>query len=121
MSMIRYLRIVAVLGFLFVALGAFGAHGLEGKVDAKGLEVWRTAVLYHALHTLVLFTLVLRGTFAKGVFWCFVVGIAIFSGSLYLHVLTGQRWLGMVTPLGGLSFLAGWLWLALKPRAALGE
>lgn len=116
--MIRNLRIVALLGFLFVALGAFGAHGLEGRVDARGMEVWRTAVFYHAVHTLALLALVLHGGPAKGVFWCFVLGLIVFSGSLYLHVLTGQRWLGMITPLGGLSLLAGWLCLAIKPPAA---
>ncbi len=115
----RPFRVAAVFGFLFVLFGAFGAHGLEGRVDARGLEIWKTAVLYHALHALVLLALALRPPVARGPFRCFAAGIAIFSGSLYLLVLTGQKWLGAITPLGGLVLLAGWLWLAIRPPEAV--
>lgn len=101
-----------------MALGAFGAHGLRGLVDPDRLEVWETAVRYHVIHSLALLAVGLaasrrpgRATTAAGAF--FVVGIALFSGSLYLLVLTGKGWLGAVTPFGGVLFLAGWVALAL--------
>lgn len=107
----------ALAGGLGVALGAFGAHGLEGRVDPGLLEVWVTASKYHLVHAVALLVLGCVGgrigTRGRGVAGVgFVVGIVVFSGSLYLMTLTGQRWLGAVTPLGGVAFLIGWFTLA---------
>lgn len=97
-----------------IALGAFGAHGLKARVDAYYLEVWGTAAEYHLYHALALLvigglaklfsasTLVTSG-------WVIAAGTLVFSGSLYLLVLTGQRWLGAITPIGGTALIIGWL------------
>jgi uncharacterized membrane protein YgdD (TMEM256/DUF423 family) len=107
----------ALNGALAVMLGAFGAHGLKSRVDAAMLDVWSTASEYHVYHALAL---LLCGLLAK-VFGAsgivsagivIAVGMLVFSGSLYLMVLTGQRWLGAVTPLGGTALIVGWLMLA---------
>lgn len=109
-------RIAAVLCFLAVALGAFGAHSLKGVLAANGtLEVWKTAVLYHLAHGIALLALALHGAVNRGACFLFVAGVALFSGSLYLLALTNIRWLGAITPLGGLCFLAGWIWLIASP------
>ena len=109
--------------FLAVALGAFGAHGLRNRgVGPEMIEIWRTAVLYHLVHGLGLLGVALAGVariaWAKVVTGLFLAGIALFSGSLYLLVLTGERWLGAVTPLGGVAFLAGWAALTASARRA---
>jgi uncharacterized membrane protein YgdD (TMEM256/DUF423 family) len=109
-------RIAAVLCFLAVALGAFGAHGLRSTLDARGmLEVWNKAVFYQFVHAVVLLVLALYGTINRGACLLLLLGILLFSGSLYLLALTNLRWLGPVTPLGGLCLLAGWGWLVLAP------
>jgi uncharacterized membrane protein YgdD (TMEM256/DUF423 family) len=106
------LRLAAVSGFLVVALGAFGAHSLKPLLQThQTLEIWEKAVLYHALHTLVLLGLAAQPGIAMGVVVSFLCGIVLFSGSLYLLALTNLRWLGAITPLGGVSFLVGWAWL----------
>jgi len=106
------LRLAALMGFLAVALGAFGAHGLEKLlVENKTVEIWKTAVFYHFIHTVMLFVLAQRHPVRPGPWLSFFAGIVIFSGSLYLLAVTNARWLGAITPLGGVSFLAGWLWL----------
>ncbi len=111
-----FFRMAAALAFLAVALGAFGAHSLKGLLEANGtLEVWKTAVLYHLAHAVALVALALHGGTNRGAFLLLVAGIAIFSGSLYLLAVTNVRWLGAITPLGGLCFLAGWLWLIVAP------
>ncbi len=111
-----FFRIAAGLAFLAVALGAFGAHSLKGTLEANGtLEVWKTAALYHLAHAVALVALALHGGTSRGAFWLLVAGIAIFSGSLYLLAVTNVRWLGAITPLGGLCFLAGWIWLIVAP------
>jgi len=108
------LRIAAVMGFLAVALGAFGAHGLKEVLARNNMvSVWEKAVFYHFIHAVMLFILAGRTPFAPGPFLAFVGGILLFSGSLYLLALTNVRWLGAVTPFGGVSFLVGWLWLAI--------
>src|SRR5437762_1612950 len=110
-------RIAAILCFLAVALGAFGAHGLRSTLEAHGmLDAWNKAVLYHFIHAIALFVLALFGTANRGAWWLLFVGILLFSGSLYLMALTNVRWLGAITPLGGLCFLAGWAWLVISPR-----
>jgi uncharacterized membrane protein YgdD (TMEM256/DUF423 family) len=107
----------ALFGLLAVALGAFGAHGLEGRLSSADLATFETAVRYQMYHALAL---ILLGTTAarlpefrvRVAGWAFATGILVFSGSLYLLVLTGHRWLGAVTPLGGVAFLVGWGGLA---------
>jgi uncharacterized membrane protein YgdD (TMEM256/DUF423 family) len=108
----------ALLGAAGVALGAFGAHGLRARLDARALEVWETAVRYHLVHAVALLALALSPHAAslRTAGWLFAAGIALFSGSLYALALGGPRLLGPVTPLGGLALVAGWLWIA---RAAL--
>jgi uncharacterized membrane protein YgdD (TMEM256/DUF423 family) len=109
-------RIAAALCFLAVALGAFGAHWLKPMLEARNLaDVWNKAVLYHFIHAVALFVLALFGSTNRGAWWLLFAGIIIFSGSLYAMGLTGMRWLGAITPLGGLCFLAGWVWLVISP------
>jgi uncharacterized membrane protein YgdD (TMEM256/DUF423 family) len=109
-------RIAAGLCFLAVALGAFGAHSLSSTLETHGmLDVWNKAVLYHFVHAVVLFVLALYGTANRGAWWVLLAGIFLFSGSLYVMALTNLRGLGAVTPLGGLCFLAGWMWLIIVP------
>ncbi len=110
-------RLAAVLAFLAVALGAFGAHGLKLMLQERGMTgAWEKAVLYHFVHALALLAVSLFPQLPKGAGWLFVAGIVLFSGSLYLMGLSNVRWLGAVTPLGGLCFLAGWAWLAWHGR-----
>lgn len=113
-------RVSALLAALGVALGAFGAHGLKPVLSAHpdGVNNWRTAVLYHLIHAVAMFALASRGERTKAnalAWWLFLAGVCCFSGSLYL--LTTLRWkfLGPVTPLGGLMMIAGWIVLAF-PR-----
>ena len=109
------LRIAAVMGFLAVALGAFGAHGLkEVLIKHEATATWQTAVFYHFIHTVMLFLLALRRPVPSGPWVSFFVGILIFSGSLYVLAVTNVKWLGAITPIGGVSFLVGWAWLALS-------
>src|SRR5882672_2004044 len=113
------LRIAALLGFLAVALGAFGAHGLKDLLERnQTATIWEKAVLYHFIHTVMLFVLAGRTPLHFGPWIAFLIGILIFSGSLYLLAVTNVRWLGAITPFGGLSFLAGWLCLAFCKRTA---
>ena len=105
----------AVGMFLAVALGAFAAHGLKARLSPEMLTIFETGVRYHVYHALALLALgASRGPDKAG--WCFVAGIVVFSGSLYVLALTGEKRLGMITPIGGLLFLAGWVIFALKPR-----
>ena len=113
-----FITLASLSGMLAVVLGAFGAHALKGKFDAYALSVFDTAVQYHFYHS---FALLAVGIIAlsqphtvllKTSGWLFVLGILIFSGSLYLLSITGIRWLGAITPLGGLAFIAGWACLA---------
>jgi uncharacterized membrane protein YgdD (TMEM256/DUF423 family) len=106
-----------VSAFLAVAFGAFGAHGLKNYLSSDLLNTFEVGVRYHFYHTFGLFAVAWAsarwpsgGVTAAG--WLFVAGIIIFSGSLYLLSLTGVRWLGAITPIGGLAFLLGWLLLA---------
>ena len=111
-------RLAALAGFLAVALGAFGAHGLKAVLEKNGtLAVWQTAALYHLVHAVVLLVLAQRAVVPRVAFALFGTGIVIFSGSLYALAVTNVQWLGAITPLGGLCLLAGWLALAWPPRA----
>lgn len=121
-----FLLIAAVYGACGVALGAFGAHGLKSQLGASGLATWQTAVTYHLIHALALLLTGLWLRFAGGfgtslpllvAGWAFVIGVLLFSGSLYVLALGGPRALGPVTPFGGVSFIAGWvalIWAALR-------
>jgi uncharacterized membrane protein YgdD (TMEM256/DUF423 family) len=112
-------RIAGVTGALGVLLGAFGAHGLKGRVtDPHLLEVWDTAARYHLLHALALGLVAVHPRRPTSAGVAFVLGILLFSGSLYAMTLTGVRALGAVTPLGGLSFITGWVLLAALPQKA---
>jgi uncharacterized membrane protein YgdD (TMEM256/DUF423 family) len=111
-----FFRIAAALCFLAVALGAFGAHSFRLTLETHGmLDVWSKAVFYHFIHAIALLVLALYGAANRGAWWLLFAGIFLFSGSLYLMALTNLRWLGAVTPLGGLCFLAGWAWLVTAP------
>jgi len=107
-----WIRVAATLGLLGVALGAFAAHGLRGRVSETLLSAFQTGVLYHLIHAVVLLALALyaRATQASITLPAelFTAGIVLFSGSLYAMALSGVTKLGAITPLGGLSFLAGW-------------
>lgn len=117
-------RLAATLGALFggvaVALGAFAAHALRNRLEPRDLEIFETGVryqMYHALALLAAAWLLDKGiSQAGGAAWGFTAGILIFSGSLYVMVSTGQRWLGAVTPIGGVAFIVGWVLLMLAAR-----
>jgi uncharacterized membrane protein YgdD (TMEM256/DUF423 family) len=96
-----------------VAAGAFAAHGLRERLEARALEVFETGARYHMYHALAMVlagVVAARGAATAG--WLFQAGIVVFSGSLYALALSDVKLLGAITPLGGLAFLAGWLWLA---------
>lgn len=113
-----------VFGLVAVGAGAFGAHALRARLTPDLLAVWETAARYQMYHALALLVVALAasrwpagGWSAPG--WLFTAGIVIFSGSLYVLALSGVRWLGAITPLGGAALLAGWLLLALAGARAL--
>ena len=109
-------RIAATLCFLAVALGAFGAHSLKGTLVANDtLDVWNKAVLYHLAHAIALLVLAFHAAAHRAPFYLLLAGVVVFSGSLYVLALTNVRWLGAITPIGGLCFLAGWAWLIIAP------
>ena len=115
----KFCLLVAALALAAaVALGAFGAHALKGHLSAEMLSIYQTVVQYHFWHALgllgvgVLMTRSPDGPALAGIAWLLIFGLLLFSGSLYLLALTGAPWLGAVAPLGGLAFIAAWLWLA---------
>ena len=110
--------VAAVLGFLGVALGAFGAHGLQDRFAESPQfgEWWQKAVLYHLVHAVAILGSARPDGRASASTWSFAAGVLIFSGSLYAMALGAPRWFGAITPLGGLAFLAGWLLLLRRPR-----
>lgn len=117
MSAVTLLRIAATLCLIAVALGAFGAHALKTTLQSSGmLDAWNKAVLYHFLHAVALVALALYGAGNRAAYFLLAVGILLFSGSLYAMALTNIRWLGAITPLGGVCFLAGWAWLIISPK-----
>jgi len=117
-------RTAATLGALFaglaVAAGAFGAHALRNRLEPRDLEIFETAAryqMYHGLALLITAWLLDRGIAQAGLAaWGFTIGTLIFSGSLYLMVFTGMRWLGAITPIGGVAMLAGWVLMVLAAR-----
>ncbi len=109
----HFLLVAAILGFLGVAFGAFGAHALRNRLSPEMLSVFEIGVRYQMYHALGLIAVAWATTRwpeanlnAAG--WAFIVGIVVFSGSLYLLSATDIRWLGAITPIGGLAFLTGW-------------
>ena len=118
------LTLAGIFMFAAVALGAFGAHALKGHLDPDMTAVWQSAVQYHTWHALALLgagSLMLHWPGKRGLAlaaWLFAAGIVLFAGSLYAVALTGMRALGMITPFGGVAFLAGWAvlaWTAWRP------
>src|SRR5436305_1263922 len=108
-----------LFGLTGVALGAFGAHALKGRLGPELLEIFRTGVFYQLVHAVALLAVANlrdRLRMPRATTWLFSVGIVIFSGSLYTLAITGTRLWGAVTPFGGLAFLAGWLTLLLPQR-----
>ena len=113
-----FITLASLSGMLAVAFGAFGAHALKNRLDDYAMGVFQTAVQYHFYHSLALLAVGVialsqpHTTLLRSSGWLFLVGIVVFSGSLYLLSISGARWLGAVTPLGGLEFIAAWGCLA---------
>ncbi|MDJ0900381.1 MAG: DUF423 domain-containing protein [Xenococcus sp. MO_188.B8] len=115
-----FLAIAGWLGALSVASGAFAAHALKDSLTVKALEIWETATqyqMYHALALILVALLLTRTEIASTSLniagWAFIIGIVLFSGSLYALSLTSIKWLGAITPLGGLAFIIGWICIAI--------
>ena len=113
-----FLLLGALSALLAVAAGAFGAHALKGRLSLDMLAVFETGARYQMYHALGLIAVAWLhgrwpGVLSAAAGWLFVAGILLFSGSLYLLALSGQRWLGAITPLGGVAFMAGWLCLVV--------
>lgn len=115
----RLIPLGAIVALLGVAFGAFGAHALKGQLDGYYLEIYKTGVIYHLVHALgiILIGIIAQNSVNSGRVllsgYLMVGGIVVFSGSLYLLAITGQRWLGAITPIGGILFLLAWGLLAL--------
>lgn len=111
------IRVAALLGFLGVAFGAFGAHALKELLASnQTAAIWEKAVFYHFIHAVMLFVLATRRPLQRGPWIAFLIGILIFSGSLYVLAVTNLKILGAVTPFGGISFMVGWIWLMICPE-----
>ncbi|CAG9620073.1 DUF423 domain-containing protein [Sutcliffiella rhizosphaerae] len=110
-----FIILAAINAFLAVAFGAFGSHGLEGKVSERMIEIWKTGVTYQMFHTggLFIVALLMDRFSSTGLLttagWAFFIGIIFFSGSLYILTLSGVKILGAITPIGGVAFLIGWV------------
>jgi len=117
--MIKFWFITAAIsGFLSVALGALGAHSLKNVLEEYGKSIYEKAVLYQMFHTIALFVVgilqhLLKDTSFSIAGWGFLIGMLLFSGSLYLLAVTGTKWLRIITPFGGVAFLFGWFWLVM--------
>ena len=117
----NFLVIGAISGCLVVILGAFGAHGLKDILDEYGKSIYEKAVLYHMFHTMAILILGLIEKIQPELQlslagWAFLLGILLFSGSLYFLAVTGFKWMGMITPIGGVFFIIGWVLLLLKVK-----
>lgn len=122
----RWVVLGALLAMLGVVLGAFGAHGVEDRVSEDDFDTYRTAALYHMLHALALFATAFvaeryPGSTTRLAGWCFVAGIVLFSGSLYVLATVGPDILGAITPLGGVAFIAGWALLGYAAWSGTGS
>jgi uncharacterized membrane protein YgdD (TMEM256/DUF423 family) len=110
-----WIIISAVSGFTAVAIGAFGAHGLREKLSPEMIEVYKTGVLYQFIHTIVLLILALTNFIkTKIASMFFLAGILLFSFSLYIYATSGVKFFAMITPVGGVCFLIGWLWIIVE-------
>ena len=114
----NFLVIGAISGCLVVILGAFGAHGLKDILAEHGKSIYEKAVLYHIFHTMAILVLGLIEKIQPEMElslagWAFIFGIILFSGSLYVLAVTGFKWMGMITPIGGVMFIIGWVMLFL--------
>ncbi|MCC6796341.1 MAG: DUF423 domain-containing protein [Candidatus Hydrogenedentes bacterium] len=115
-----WVAIAGTLGGLGVALGAFGAHGLKERLTPELLAVFEVGVRYHMYHAIAILAVALAlkhagdNAWFKRACWCWLAGVAIFSGSLYLLAVTDTRWLGAITPFGGVAFIAGWCCIAVE-------
>ena len=114
----KKVRLAALLGFLAVALGAFGAHGLQPLLNQHDtVEIWKTASHYHLVHAVVLLVIALFHSDDSAARWswkCMTWGVLIFSGTLYALAVSGTKWLGAITPIGGRLLLIGWLLLPIR-------
>ena len=115
----NYLMIGAIFGCLAVIMGAFGAHALNEILDDYGKSIYNKAVLYHMFHSIAILILGLINKIQPEIQlsmagWSFVIGIILFSGSLYMLAITGIKLLGIITPIGGILFIIGWVVLILK-------
>jgi len=117
----KWARVASLFMFLAIALGAFGAHGLKGKLTPHSLDIYHTAVFYHVIHALGLFVIAWIATVnldrkvqMAGIL--LLAGMILFSGSLYCLAVTNLSWLGMITPLGGILLMSGWLLLAFSVK-----
>ena len=121
-----FITLGSLSGMLAVVFGAFGAHGLRNRLDAYFMGVFETAVQYHFYHALAILAVGVialsqpQTVMLKSAGWLFLIGTVVFSGGLYLLALTGIKWLGAITPLGGLAFIAGWACLAAAGWKLLG-
>lgn len=111
-----WLVLAALFGFLGVALGAFGAHSLKNILNEYGKSIYEKAVLYQMFHSMALLAVGVLQHLYKEIYFTpagfgFLTGIVLFSGSLYVLAISGVKWLGAITPIGGLGFLFGWAWL----------
>ncbi len=117
-----FISLAAVLGAIAVAFGAFAAHGLKSWLEPTMLANWQTGVRYQFYHVFALLAAgwlterIPNNRSARWAGWLFIIGVLLFSGSLYVMALTGWRWLGIVTPFGGVAFVLGWLLLANAAR-----
>jgi uncharacterized membrane protein YgdD (TMEM256/DUF423 family) len=122
-SAVFFLRVGAILGGLAVAAGAFGAHGLRERLSPEMLNVFEVAVRYQMYHALAMIAAALgvaglwESRWMGYACWAWLTGVVVFSGSLYLLTLTGQKWLGAITPIGGVAFILGWVFLAIAAGA----
>ena len=123
MNNVFWLRFVALSGAISVVLGAFAAHGLQDQLSDRYMDAFRTAVLYQFLHTLALLAVIslpnqlVRVSLCHWVLISFALGILLFSGSLYVLVLANIPAIGMITPLGGVAFMVGWVLLFFAVRS----
>ena len=109
----------SVFALLSIVLGAFGAHALKDHLSHYSASIYEKAVLYHMFHALGILLVTILGSQIESVnftpsIYCFIVGIILFSGSLYILAITDMKWLGMITPIGGMLFIIGWFLVLLK-------
>jgi uncharacterized membrane protein YgdD (TMEM256/DUF423 family) len=112
----NWIKIGAFIAFLGVAFGAFGAHALQGRIEPELLEIFKTSTYYLTTHALALILFGLFPAKKQWPGWCFLVGVIIFSGSLYALIFSGIRIFGAITPIGGVLFMAGWLGFAFQSK-----